>query len=344
MSILTYRKPLAINTSILKNHINNTLISKVAGKNPNTDVFMYTNIQDPYTPNILRDSNCWLNGVNNIGFLASAQRDGSAPWSAKLVSLISPRHVLFSGHYGPNGFSMKYLYGGGASPENPFQCGPNPVPIVFTNGNNQSIVRNIVKGIYTLDSSYYGPNAMGEAVGLLDKDIPPESFPFIKVLPPNFSNYLGTISSTNPLYAVTSLWTQSNFSFPQNGIAPSFINELYKTHTITLQRITYLTETLSNSSNNSSFGVNSINNTTNTLEGLLPWFVSSVKSGDSGRPVFIIIDNELVLLGLWASGGGGLFISAPQHYHAVNLAMQKLGGNYQLTPIDLNYIYNKYNT
>lgn len=363
MSILTYtRKPSIIDTNVIKNHINNTIINKLSGKNPATDKFLYTNNQDPYTKVFERDPNCWLNGVNNIGCLCSAQLDGSLPWSAKLVTLISPRHVYFSGHYGPCGFGMTYYANG------PYLCGPNPIEVLFTNGNNQVISRKIVKAMLIRDY-LTGPHTAGEVVGLLDEDVPQNLHPFAKVLPPNFNNYFEYFNNTfsepgvnqSPakffpnappysLYTVTTTWNQSNFQNPGN--------ELYKSQTLALGKLVATDVLLTNDSPQLSIHATPyymimvgppIFMQQITDDPLSSWFpADGMRVGDSGRPIFVIIENELVLLGILEGGGGGFsdgkLVAGLIYYNRINETMQKLGGNYQLTPIDLDYIYNKYKT
>jgi hypothetical protein len=60
----------------------------------------------------------------------------------------------------------------------------------------------------------------------------------------------------------------------------------------------------------------------------------AIVSGDSGSPVFVIIDNELVLLGCHFTAIGCPNIG--MYATEVNAAMTTLGGGYQLTPIDLS--------
>jgi hypothetical protein len=65
-------------------------------------------------------------------------------------------------------------------------------------------------------------------------------------------------------------------------------------------------------------------------------------SGDSGNPMFLIIDNELVLLSSWLTAKNGPFITA--NYNDVNTIIENLspGQGYSLTPINLQEVYNKY--
>ena len=57
--------------------------------------------------------------------------------------------------------------------------------------------------------------------------------------------------------------------------------------------------------------------------------------GDSGNPVFFVIDNQLVLLFVFTYGGAGAGTSISYHYDAINKLMKDMGSNYQLTEIDL---------
>ena len=57
--------------------------------------------------------------------------------------------------------------------------------------------------------------------------------------------------------------------------------------------------------------------------------------GDSGNPVFFVIDNQLVLLFVFTYGGAGSGTSVSYHYDTINKLMKVMGSNYQLTEIDL---------
>lgn len=67
-------------------------------------------------------------------------------------------------------------------------------------------------------------------------------------------------------------------------------------------------------------------------------FNTAVILYDSGSPCFAIINNQLVLLTTWTSGGagGGNFWGRPATYDAINAAITTLGSPYQLTPVDLS--------
>ena len=63
-------------------------------------------------------------------------------------------------------------------------------------------------------------------------------------------------------------------------------------------------------------------------------FYEPVIVGDSGSPVFFIINDELVLLTTWSSPGGGA--NYANYISGINAVMTSLGGGYQLTTVDLS--------
>ena len=58
--------------------------------------------------------------------------------------------------------------------------------------------------------------------------------------------------------------------------------------------------------------------------------------GDSGNPAFLIINNELVLVTTWTSGGAGSGPNYSMNIELINNIMIKLGGGYILTPCNLS--------
>lgn len=327
-----------INKNTIKNYLNNNVTTKLSGKNPTTDIFLYTN-QNPNIGPINRDSRCWLNGVKNIGCLCAAQLDGSLA-SDKLVTLISPKHVYLSNHYGPNGFGFLYTILSGGF----FQAQSKPAEILFVNGNNETISRKIIKGMYASDHWNTGPNSIGQVVGLLDEEVPPDSFPFAKVLPPNFQNYF---AFTKNIFegGTDVLLSQDQFYTVTTTRSITINNQLYEKQTVVLGKFNkvyfensypFFPDTTIAQQNNYMYISSYM-----PSDALSAWFASTgVQLGDSGRPIFVIIDNELVLLGIWQNQEGGDMISSSSYYNSTNRAMQKLGGGYELTPINLEYFYN----
>lgn len=65
-------------------------------------------------------------------------------------------------------------------------------------------------------------------------------------------------------------------------------------------------------------------------------FYKPAISGDSGSPVFLIVNDAMVLMTTWYSGGGGAGPFITHHRAAINAAMTTLGGGYSLTDVDLS--------
>ncbi|MFM7796703.1 MAG: hypothetical protein ACKO7N_08055, partial [Candidatus Nitrosotenuis sp.] len=87
-----YRNIFSIDTSIIPNHINNSTITRLVNKNPSTDKAVFSS-RNPYGGPIdagiwVRNSSCWLNGVNNISCFSPAQRSGAA-WNQRAGTLIT---------------------------------------------------------------------------------------------------------------------------------------------------------------------------------------------------------------------------------------------------------------
>lgn len=277
-----------IDKNVIRNHINDTFISKLTGKTAPADMFVYSS-QDPYTNNgtFVRNPNCWLNGVTNISCFSPAQMSG-ANWWQRGGTLISPRHVLFAKH-----FTTSVLPGG--------------TPLRFVDDNNNTVTRNIMQ---------YATDLTDIAIAVLDSDVP-SNIKFAKVLPPDYINYL-TLNSNEFLYAVG----------------------LDQQEKAIVKRLVGLNGYIVSDGQGGTVNIPNISFFNLLSDDPFFSFTESIVVGDSGNPVFFIIDNELIVLTTWWFATGGPFITA--RYDAVNSLMNQLGGGYQLTPINLQAVYNKY--
>jgi hypothetical protein len=137
------------------------------------------------------------------------------------------------------------------------------------------------------------------AIGILDSDVP-AGVSFARVLPANFASYLPTVSSTARIPALV-------LDQEEKGLVLD---------------LAFMTSGVGGA-----FPTNA--------QRLL--FAESVVVGDSGNPVFLIVNGQPVLISVLTSGGqgfGGTNISA--HCGTVNGMMTSLGGGYQLTYADLS--------
>lgn len=150
----------------------------------------------------------------------------------------------------------------------------------------------------------YVPYYPDITIGLLDSDVP-SGINFCKVLPNDIYKYLPTLGATSTIVGL--------------NLPVVFIDQEEKA----------LIEDLT-----------CINNPTFTTyakptdaQRLL--FYEEAISGDSGSPVYTIINGDAVLLSVTTfSNGNGTSIS--NQYAAINALMSDLGGGYQLTPANLS--------
>lgn len=188
-------------------------------------------------------------------------------------------------------------------------------PIIFVDENNNVVRRNIV-------ASIEDPNNSDILISKLDNDVPP-NIKIAKVLPPNFTDYFsgtvegyGQISFNPKLYAI---------GLDQEEKA--------------LLKILRTTNVLLGDTNIPSNDYATMNPSPLRFVN----FFETIVVGDSGNPVFIIIDNELVIITTWYTSSSGPFTSG-NNYDLINNLINILspGEGYSVTPVDLAGVYNKY--
>lgn len=183
-------------------------------------------------------------------------------------------------------------------------------PIIFVDENNNVIRRNIVN---------YGFGYTDIAVAVLDEEVP-SNIKIAKVLPKYYQDYIG---------------------YPTNILAIS----LDQQEKAILKILTGL-QTYQISENNENISVQnvllySISSSSNPYQNYAN-FSENIVVGDSGNPVFLLIDNELVVITTWWTTIGGPFIT--NQYDKINQVIENLspGQGYSLTPINLDLVYHKY--
>ena len=242
----------------------------------------------------IRNVNSWAYGLDLSCF---------SPWNfdagyMTAGALISPRHVLFCKHYN--------FY-----PQVPRPDG-QPVTIRFINQNNQTITRTLTNIIRVNDSEY--PNwSVDFAVGLLDRDVTTQDglttgISFAKILPVDWYKYLPSLSifSENTYDRLPILYTDQE--------EKNLINHFRGIHSSSSQ-LQYVTMAAPTTPQHREF-------------------YEPVVRFDSGNPMFLIINNQLVVLSVTTGEGTGSFITG--YISQINNIMNTLGGGYQLTPINLS--------
>lgn len=185
-------------------------------------------------------------------------------------------------------------------------------PIIFVDENNNVIRRNLI--------SYSNDTITDISIGLLDNEVP-ANIKIAKVLPIDYNIYISlNFSAESPILCVC-LDQQEK----------ALVKEFYGLQTYGYYEgetlISYKNVYIANITNQSAFSQYTS-------------FSETIISGDSGNPIFFIIDNELVVLSTWHTPTTGPFIT--DKYGVVNNLINGLSPNegYSLTPINLSNIYN----
>jgi|694.fasta_scaffold119973_4 hypothetical protein len=146
-------------------------------------------------------------------------------------------------------------------------------------------------------------------IAILNSDVP-NSISFARILPPNWFSYLPS------LYSNSMNVFQRDLSF---GLPALCLDQEEKA---------LLNDLIGMSSGMSSASFGIPNNSKNAE------FYETIISGDSGNPSFLIINNTLVLISTWFFPTSGPFVTF--YKDQINSVMSTLGGNYQLTEINLS--------
>lgn len=142
-------------------------------------------------------------------------------------------------------------------------------------------------------------------IGLLDSDVS-SNYPFMKVLPDDYEDYMHTGSSL-PILAF-------------NQFKRAYIHDI----------------------NEISYTVNCKEPSDATRKNYVcyihpgkPGKIALI-GGDSGNPAFLMLDDEPILLTVWHAGGYGNGTSIAAIKDDINAMMNQLGGGYQLSEYDLS--------
>lgn len=162
--------------------------------------------------------------------------------------------------------------------------------------NNNNVITRTMTSKLTHPS--YSPYYPDISIGVLDSDVP-ASISFARILPSNWASYLPSLSN---LYRIPCLVLDQE--------EKALISDLYSLNTSAGCLVPTDATRLS--------------------------FFENFIIGDSGNPVFLIINGQLVLITVLTFGGAGSGTSIVYHKDAINTMMATLGGGYSLTEISLN--------
>ena len=287
----------------LASYISNSIHERVYDKNPATSINLYTTKSPSLNTNIpdvyIRNPSCWINGIKNISCISPAQMSGGLAPNLRRGTLITPKHMIFAEHY--------YI----GVPQ-------QGVPFIFVDENN-NVVRRKIMQIMPITVQLASPEPNPDlAIGVLDQEVPSNIKP-AKVLPANFESYFnvtGNISGPNS-YSIGNILT---LALDQEDKA-------------LIKAITYY-------QNQPEFGLGIVNFSEKNIS-TNPYandWEEYIVAGDSGNPIFLIIDNELVMISLWSGPFVGPFL--PLNYNSINNVINILSPNegYSVSPIDLGSV------
>jgi len=294
-------------------HIGNVIISDVVSNHINSSVISRLINKNPSTSRLVYSSQNPYGGVGDAGFWT---RNPDC-WLNGIsnISCFSPAQRSGANWWQRGGalITTKHVLFAAHFAPSIISGG---TPLIFVDENNNAIRRNIIS--YGLDSNIDGVTT-DIAIALLDSDVP-SNIKIAKVLPKNYTQYLDIIG-------------------PETNLSDAELLN-YGPYAVGLDQeekaiLKWVAGTSSGSQGISIYNVPSMD----------PYysFTETMITGDSGNPVFLIIENELVLLMAWLTSSGGPFITA--RYDAVNTIINNLspGEGYSLTPVDLELVYQKYN-
>lgn len=172
--------------------------------------------------------------------------------------------------------------------------------------NNGSTIRfvdannNVVTRTMTTKLTHpsYSPYYPDITIGVLDSDVP-ASIGYARILPQNWANYLPSLGSSYPIPCLM-------LDQEEKALVTELIN----------------------------LGTYAIFDSPSDSKRLS--FFEMLISGDSGDPIFLIINNQLVILTVATFGNAGMGTSILYHKNTINSMMSSLGGGYSLSEIDLS--------
>lgn len=273
-------KLVGYSTNTLARHVSYNIDSNIGGdlssygesnNTPNSKGISIFSSQNHVSGIYVRNPDAWCSPfVEQLTCISPYNTTGS---NTRAGTAISPQHIIFAKHF---------EISSGAR-------------IRFISSDNSVIEKTMVSKLPISNADI--------TIGLLDSDLP-SSISHAKILPPNWRDFLPSMSSSK---------TVPCLSLDQEERA--LINELY----------------LLSDRNVLFFNSPVTINYTRRKD-----FFENLIGGDSGNPSFLIINGEFVILSVWTSGGGGSGACISSYINEINDAMLSLNNGHQLSTVDLS--------
>ncbi|VGO19838.1 hypothetical protein [Pontiella sulfatireligans] len=265
--------------------------TRLIGKSPSNSIEILSTY-DNTTPEYIRNTNCWA---------ADIDLTMCSPWNSfdsykRAGTLISPRHALFVNHI----FAL---------PPGGFFNVPPGETLRFVDATNGVYIATI-ESIHNIDT-----NHADLTVAVLSQDVPTNRFSFVKILPDNYTNYLGQVNIHVP-----------GLCLDQKERA--LIHDLYSVRSITATNISFI-------AGDCSYSLPIYGSRTNYYDSSIDGLGGpGMRKFDSGNPGFIILNHEPILTTLWVYPHGGSGTSIVNFKGEINDVMSLTG--YTLSTIDLS--------
>jgi len=226
-----------------------------------------------------------------------------SPWNAQGVSalaatLISPRHIVMCAH------------------------GPivDDTAIRFVAADGTVVTRTVETVLEHPDYSPTPSHYPDIAIGVLDEDVP-STISYVKILPEDWRDYVTPYRVVNGAYEI---WSAGGGEYSLWGIPCIFTDQEEKLLVADIRKLPIPPETAQAALSG-----------TAPIESNRLLFNELIVAGDSGSPIFILVNGELVLLSVITTVGP-VGTSIAYFKDDINTMMATLGGGYSLTEIDLS--------
>jgi len=278
---------------LLQETTTSSILSAIDGKSPFTDRALFSD----YTAvgSLTRNTASWAYNFDGItGIVAWNDRvRGGTPSGTRLGgAAITKRHIIYSKHAGYQVNNTVY----------------------FVTKDNTLITRKIVATKdFPLTNGDYG-------IGLLESDLP-VTIDVIKVLPKETYRYF---NSEYFLNFDTTRWIGSGQT---NEVLVLHTNQSELASIKALSVVDFQSFTDPDPNNYTSTDCATFNVNTSTDSTAKLWNYNNVP-GDSGSPLLMLQNNEVILIGLFQFVGAGPFISSPRNYNDINRLITDVDANY----------------
>ena len=298
---------------LLQETSTSSILSAIGGKSPSTDRAIFSD----YTSvgSLTRNTSSWAYDFDGItGIVAwNSRTQGTPSGTAIGGAAVTKRHVVYSKH---------------AS----YQTGNT---VYFVTKDNTLITRDVV-------ATKNFPLAYGDyGIALLESDLP-DTIDVLKVLPKETYRYF------NSEYFISSTFWRTAFQPKEVLVLHTNQSELASIKNLSVVNFASLTDPDPNNYTLGGYSTFNVNTSTDSTAKL--WNYNNVP-GDSGSPLLMLQNNEVILLGLFEYVGSGPFISSPRNYNDINRLITDVdtdyaaaGGfaasGYTLTDFNLENYYN----